>query len=173
MRKILLIAAASLISALCWGQEFDLSPRPEVQKLDWLIGNWESSGVWSMEGMEMNVETTVKVEWDGQFLRHTTVSDFVGMMTMTETMMFGYDPAKEWYFSSAYTNMSPTPRIEFGRLVGNTLVMVSEPWQIEGDASVSRVTLVKVSNDEYIFTLEFQEGEKWNVINKSVFKRKK
>ena len=172
MRKILLIAAASIISALCWGQEFNLTPSPEVQKLDWLIGNWESSGVWTMEGIVMNVDTTVKVEWDGKFLRHTTVSDF-GMMKMTETMMFGYDPAKEWYFASAYTNMSATPRIEYGRLVGSTLVMVSDPWQIEGDTTVSRVTIVKVNNDEYTFKLEFQEGEKWNVINKSVFKRKK
>ena len=174
MRKILLMAAASIVSAACWGQVPELGPGPEMQKWDWMVGEWESTSTWSMSGTpEMSVESTTKVEWDGQFLRSTSVSDFGGMMRMTETRMFGYDPKTKRYFSSAYTNMAPTPRIEHGRLVGSTLVMVSEPWQIDGDESVSRATLVKVSDDEIKFTLEFRLEDDWVVVTDATMKRKK
>lgn len=168
------MAAASIISAFCWGQVPDMGPGPEMQKWDWMVGEWESSSTWNMPDMpEMNVEATMKVEWDGQFLRQTSVSDFEGMMKMTETMMFGYDPYKEKYHSTSFTNMAPTPRIEWGTFEDGKLVMVSEPWQIMGDESVSRATLVKVSNDEIKFKLEFKYGDEWAVISDGTFKRKK
>ena len=168
------MAAASVVSALCWGQVPDMSPSAEMQKWDWMVGEWTSTSTWNMPDVpEMGVETTMKVEWDGQFLRQTSVSDFDGFMKMTETMMFGYDPNKEKYHSTSFTNMAPTPRIEWGTLEGDTLVMVSEPWQIMGDESVSRATLVKVSDDEMKFKLEFKYGDEWTVISDGTFKRKK
>ena len=168
------MAAASVVSALCWGQMPDTSPAPEMMKFDWMVGEWTSTSTWNMpDAPEMNVESTMKVEWDGQFLRQTSVSDFDGFMKMTETMMFGYDPNKEKYHSTSFTNMAPTPRIEWGTLEGDTLVMVSEPWQIMGDESVSRATLVKVSDDEMKFKLEFKYGDEWTVISDGTFKRKK
>ena len=174
MRKIFLMAAASIVSAACWGQVPDTSPPPEMMKWDWMVGEWTSSATWAMPDMpEMSVESTMKVEWDGQFLRHTSVSDFDGTMKMTETMMLGYDPYKEKYYSSSFTNMAPTPRIEWGTLKGETLVMISEPWQIMGDESVSRATMVKVSDDEIKFKLEFQFGDDWVVVSDAKFERKK
>lgn len=147
-------------------------PSDEIKKFDWMVGTWESSSVWTIEGTEMPVETEVEVAWDGQFLRHTTVTDF-GMMVMTETMMFGYDAKNEWYYSSAYTNLAPMPRVEYGRLIGSTLVMISDPWEIMGDSSVSRATIVRVSEDEFTMTLEFKEGDSWALVNESTFKRVK
>ncbi|MCH7945677.1 MAG: DUF1579 family protein, partial [Armatimonadetes bacterium] len=108
-----------------------------------------------------------------QVLRQTAVSEFEGMMRMTETMMLGYDPNTKRYFSSAFTNMAPTPRIEHGRLVGSTLVMLSDPWDIMGDSSVSRATLVKVSDAEMRFFLEFKLEGNWVEVSDSTFKRKK
>ncbi|MCH7905381.1 MAG: DUF1579 family protein [Armatimonadetes bacterium] len=169
MRKTLLIVSAVFAASLCMAQP-NTEPSDEIKKFDWMVGEWVSSSVWNIDGMEMPVETKVLAVWDGQFLRHTTVSDF-GMMEMTETMMFGYDAKNKWYFSSAYTNMAPMPRVEYGRLVGSTLVMISDPWEIMGDVSVSRATIVKVSDDEYTFTLEFKEGGSWTLINESTFKR--
>ncbi len=168
------MAAASIVSAFCWGQAPDMSPPAEMMKLDWMVGEWESTSTWNMpDAPQMEVESTMKVEWDGQFLRHTSVSVFDGFMKMTETMMFGYNPYKEKYYSSSFTNMAPTPRIEWGTLDGDTIVMISEPWQIMGDESVSRATLVKVSDDEIKFKLEFKDGDDWDVISDSTFKRKK
>ncbi len=174
MRKILLMAAASVVSALCWGQMPDTSPAPEMMKFDWLVGEWESTSTWAMPDVpEMSVETTMKVEWDGQFLRHTSVYVYAGFMNFTETLMLGYDPTTERYSSSAFTNMAPTPRIEHGRLVGSTLVMLSEPWLINGEESVSRATVVKTSDDAFRFILEFKDGDDWDVISDGTFRRKK
>ncbi|MCH7540120.1 MAG: DUF1579 family protein [Proteobacteria bacterium] len=173
MRKILLMAAASIISAFCWGQVPEMGPSDEIKKFDWMVGEWHSKTVWTMPGMgEVKVESNMRVEWDGQFLRQTAKIDFDGMI-MTELSMFGYDPYKEKYYSSSFTNMAPTPRIEWGTFEDDTLVMVSEPWQIRGDESVSRATLVKVSDDEIKFKLEFKYGDSWTVVSDSVFKRKK
>lgn len=171
MRKPFLIALAVLAASLCMAQP-NTEPSDEVKKFDWMVGDWESSSVWNIAGMENAVEAKVSIVWDGQFLRHTSVNDF-GMMVMTETMMFGYDAKNRWYYSSAYTNISPMPRVEYGRLVGSTLVMISDPWEITDDVAVSRVTIVKVSDDEYTFTLEFKEGDSWALVNESTFKRAK
>src|SRR5690349_3847977 len=105
MRKIMIMAAASMIAAICFGQVPDMTPPAEMKGFDWMVGEWTGTGTWSMEGMDpMQVAMTFKAEWDGQFLKQTAVNDFAGFMKMTETMMLGYDAKKEQYVSYSFTN---------------------------------------------------------------------
>lgn len=174
MRKILLVAAASIVSAFCFGQVPEFAPAAELKKFDWLVGDWESSAKWTMTGMDpMDVKSTIKAEWDGQFLKQVGTSDFAGFMKMTETMMLGYDPDKQEYTSWAFTNFAPTPRFEHGKLQGDTLVMVCDAWAAMGDVTSSRATITKVNNNEFKLKLEFKEGDKWTVVTDSVYKRVK
>ena len=174
MRKILLIAAASFISTVCFGQAIDMAPPAEMKKFDWMVGEWTSTSKWTMTGMEpMDVTSSFKAEWDGQFLKQAATSDFAGFTKMTETMMLGWDAKRGEYVSYAFTNFAPTPRMEHGKLTGETLVMVCDSWDVMGDVTSSRATLTKVNNDQLKIKLEFKEGDKWNVVTDAVYNRVK
>jgi Protein of unknown function (DUF1579) len=174
MKKIMLMAAASIVSAFCFGQTPDMAAPVEMKKFDWMVGEWTTKSKWTMPGMEpMDVASSFKAEWDGQFLKQVASSEFVGFMKMTETMMLGYDASKGEYVSYAFTNFAPTPRIEHGKLTGDVLVMVCDSWDVMGSVSTSRSTLTKLSNDEAKFKLEFKEGDKWSVVTEGVYKRVK
>ncbi len=92
---------------------------------------------------------------------------------MTETMMLGYDAKKGEYVSYAFTNFAPTPRMEHGKLTGDTLVMVCDGWEVMGAVSASRATLTKVNNNELKIKLEFKTGDTWSVVTDGVYKRVK
>lgn len=174
MRRMLLMAAASIVSAFCFGQTPELTAPTEMKKFDWMVGEWSSTSKWTMEGMApMDVTSTFKAEWDGQFLKQSATSDFVGFMKMTETMMLGYDANKGEYVSYAFTNFAPTPRMEHGKLTGDTLVMVCDGWEVMGAVTSSRATLTKVSNDELKVKLEFKTGDTWSTVTDGVYKRVK
>lgn len=174
MKKIMLTVAAAIVSSFCFGQDMNLAPPAEVKKFDWMVGEWTSTSKWTMPGMEpMDVTSSFKADWDGQFLRQTSVADFGGFMKMTETMYLGYDAGKGEYFSWAFTNFAPSPRIEHGKLTGDTLVMVCDAWDVMGEVSSSRATLTKVGNDELKFKLEFKEDDKWATVTEGVYRRKK
>lgn len=174
MKRMLLMVAASIVSAFCFGQVPDMAPPAEMKKFDWMIGEWTSKGNWSMPGMpEMEVASKFTAAWDGQFLKQSATSDFGGGMVMTETMYLGFDASKGEYTSYSFTNFAPTPRFEHGKLTGETLVMVCDGWDVMGTVTSSRATLTKVSNDEAKFKLEFKEGDKWTTITEGVYKRVK
>ena len=174
MRKIMIMAAASMIASICFGQVPNMQPPAEMQGFGWMVGEWMDEGTWTMEGMDpMKVATSFKAEWDGQFLKQSAVNDFSGFMKMTETMMLGYDAAKKQYVSYSFTNMAPVPRVERGTMNGQTLTMTSDPWEVMGEAHVSRATMTKVNNDELKMKLEFQVEGKWTTVMDTTYKRKK
>jgi hypothetical protein len=174
MKKFFVLLMALTITGSVFAQDPpEMAPPAEVKKLDWMIGNWKSKpSMFYFQGMEMEVASTMKVSYDGQFIKTESVNDY-GVLKMTETLMLGYDFAKNKYRSHAFTNMSPEPRIEDGDLKGDTLVMVSRPWVIMGDESVSRATLTKDGDDKIKFKLEFKMGDDWSLVNESTFERVK
>jgi hypothetical protein len=123
-----------------------------------MVGDWKAEPTEFRIGeMTMMVTSSMTISWEGQFLKTKGINDFGGLV-MTELMLLGYDAKSEKYRSSAYTNLSPDPRIEEGALKGDVLVMTSKPWAIMGDDSISRATLTKKSDDEVHFKLEFKMG---------------
>jgi hypothetical protein len=156
---ILVVSTAGLAAA----QAPDLQPPAEVSKLGWLAGKWSGSGGFSFGGMEMTVNIGMEVGFDGQFLKIVSKNDY-GVLVATETMMLGYDAAKSRYTSWAFTNITPVPRIEHGTLEGDSLVMVSEPWPVMGQDTVSRSTMTKLGDTKVKFKLEFKAGESWEPV---------
>lgn len=135
-------------------------PSAEVKKFDWMIGKWKGSGSMALQGMEMSFTTEMTNSYEGQFLKSVSIIDY-GMIQVTETMFTGYDQGKGGYFSYAFTNVSPKPRIEFGKLEGDTLMMVSDPWEIMGQSVSSRAKMKKVSDTKATFVIDFKMGETW------------
>lgn len=151
----------------------EMEPPAELKKFEWMVGSWEGSTKYNMEGMDMESKDTMDIRWDGQFLRITNVGD-MGPMKMTETMFISWDAASKKYKSWSFTNFAPTPRIETAEAMGDKFVSISEPWSVPGmaEATVSRFTMTKKSDTEVSFLLEFKEGDKWTKVGEGSAKKK-
>lgn len=171
LRIVLSFVLALGIGAALSAQEME--PPAELKKFEWMVGSWVGTTKYNMEGMEMESKDSLEIRWDGQFLRLVNVGD-MGAMKMTETMFIGWDAASKKYKSWAFTNFSPTPRIETAESSGDKYVSVSEPWMVPGmaEATVSRFTMTKKSDTEVSFLLEFKEGDSWTKVGEGSAKKK-
>lgn len=171
MKRAILWVIFSL-TATAFAQMPSLEPPAEVTAMKWMVGEWTSKVHWTMEGQEMDADMTLKNEFEGQFLKQTSTMDMMGMK-FTEVGYLGYDKAKKKYYMYTFTNYGPTPRIEWGTLENNKMVMISEPWDAGmGAPMTSRATLTKKSDTEVHFVLEFKNGDKWDKAAEGTFKKK-
>jgi hypothetical protein len=143
----------------------------ELKALEWQIGTWEGTVKWSMPGMEGDSKMTMKSEWEGLFMKQTSTTEMQGMK-MLEVGYLGYDPDKKKYSFHTFTSFAPTPRIEWGTVEGTKAVFVSDPWNVMGQVTSSRATVVKKGDSEMAFTLEFKQGNSWSKVAEGTFKKK-
>lgn len=171
MKKIattLLIAVAAV--AIC-AQTPDMGPSAELKKLDWMLGEWTGKMNMDMMGSKFESVQNVKCEWDGKFMKTTSVMDVMGMK-MTESMYMGYDPKTKKYTTHSFTNFSPYPRIETGELVGNKFVSISQLWEVDGMAPTTSRATLWLEGKALKMTLEFKEGDKWTVVGSGSMTKK-
>ena len=170
-RIALFAVVAALLSAVSISQEPSTAPPPELKKLEWMVGDWVTNMKWLQPGAEMEMPGTMKVEWDGQFLKTSSVME-AGPMKMTETQYLGWDAKSKKYVGYTFTNFAPTPRIERGDYDGTKLVGVSDPWDAPGMPNIiGRGMIVRKNDNEGTFTLEFKNGDTWTKVAKGTYKR--
>lgn len=168
-----------MVSVLCvmafgaaTAQMPEMGPPAELKKLDWMIGEWTGSVNWTMEGMEGEMTHNLKHEWEGQFMKMTATGEMMGM-TFTEVSYLAWDAKEKKLVSWTFTSFAPLPRIEKGTITGNTIVFISDPWDVPGGGpTVSRATLIKKSDSEMTLLLEFKEGDSWSKVGDGVYKKK-
>src|SRR5687767_12459664 len=101
--RILAVLTFTFVSVIGLAQAPDLAPPPELKKLDWYIGEWSGKVKWSMMGMPpTEEETSFKNEWEGQFLKSTSVMTMSGMK-MTEVSFIGWNPKTKAYDAYIFT----------------------------------------------------------------------
>ena len=152
-----LLAVVSIASALA--QTTD--PPSQITDLKWMVGTWTGSGKFAIQGMEMDMTVTITCSIEGQFLKTVAVNDY-GAIKMEETQYTGYDADKKEYFAYSFTNVSPAPRVQRGKMEGASLVMLSEPWTVMGDTMTARGTTTKVSETKMKMGLDFKNDDKWD-----------
>ena len=152
-----LLAMVPMASALAQSAE----PPSQITDLNWMVGTWTGSGKFAIHGMEMDMNVTVTCSIEGQFLKTVAVNDY-GAIKMEETQYTGYDAEKKEYFAYSFTNVSPAPRVQRGKLEGNSLVMLSEPWTVMGESMTARGATTKVSATKMKMGLDIKNGDKWD-----------
>lgn len=174
MKAARISAFFALLFTIC-GISFaqpSMEPPAEIKKFAWMNGDWAGDVHWSMEGQEMDSKMTMKISFEGQFQKVSTVTDMQGMK-MTEEAYMGWDAKSKKYKMWTFTNFSPEPRFETGTLEGDKMVTQCEPWNMGmGDPIVARATLTKKSDKVVDFTLEFKQGDKWAKVASGTFKKK-
>jgi len=125
-----------------------------------MVGTWAGNGKIAFGGHEVEITSTMTISFEGQFLKEVSADRSAGS-TLTKTTMTGWDPKSSQFVSYTFTNMAPTARIAHGKVEGDTLVMVSDPWEAEGFTSVSRETMSKISDTKLGVKLELKTGDKW------------
>lgn len=173
MTRFILAAALLLTTVFAAAQVPNMEPPTEMKKLDWMQGNWSGNVKMSVEGMDIEGIMTYSVAYSGQFIRASSTWDVMGMK-LTDDAYMGWDAAKGKYSSYTFTNMAPTPRIEWGEVKGDVTIWTSDPWVSSPGAppTVSRATLSRLSATEMKFVLEFKEGDTFTKVGEAVFKKK-
>ncbi|MGI8923081.1 MAG: DUF1579 family protein [Fimbriimonadales bacterium] len=167
--KFIVALAALLAFALAPAQE---KPSAEMERIAWMIGDWNGKVKWSMEGMNETVELPYKAVTEGNFLKSTSSFQMMGMR-FSETSFLCWDAAKKRYSSYTFTNFAPTPRVEHGTFEIDKMVMISEPWSVDPKGpTTSRASVTKKSDKVVHFLLEFKEGEKWVKVAEATFTKK-
>ena len=172
MKKRLMTLLAVCGFAVCAVAQQGPTPPAELEKLAYMLGDWEGTFSWTMPGMEGDMKMQLKCEMDGMFLRQTSKMDMQGAVA-TESAFFGWNAAESRWDVWTFTNFAPTPRIEHGTLEGSVLTVTSEPWAVEGMGEVvSRSTISKASDSEVSFKLEFKQGDQWMEVAHGLLKKK-
>lgn len=170
MRTLLAAVVALSCAAFGSAQMPSMEPGPEMKKLDWIIGDWVGEISMSAMGMDMSGTSTYKVSWHGQQMKIDSVQVLMGM-EMPETSFTAWNPETKKYEYWGYSHMAPMPRHEVGELKDGKLVMVSDPWTVMGQTTVSRSTMW-LDGEKLKFLLEFKEGDSWNKVGDGTFTRK-
>jgi hypothetical protein len=152
----------------------DMSPSPEFEKIKWMLGEWTGTTKMSFPGMpEMESATIMKNEMDGFFMKFSSDME-MGGMKMTENGYMGWDEKLGKFKTWTFTSFAPTPRIETATVSGDSVVYVSEPWEVPGmpSATTSRVTVSKNGANGMKMLLEFKDGENWMKVGEATYTKK-
>ncbi len=170
--KRLLALLLPFVAACALAQDVAVVVPKQIEDLKWQIGEWQGTVKMTVEGMDMDMVSTLKISQKDNVLVYDGMHEAMGSK-MTELGYLWWDEAKKRYSMFTLASFGEVPRMEHGTLTGNTLVMTSEPWPIQGQVMESRAHLIKVGNDEIKFIIDFKEGDKWTKAGEGVYKRKK
>ncbi len=165
---------AFFLAVVCSGFSFGqaVEPAPEIQALNWMIGNWTSSGQYAMMGQKFDYTAEWAISMEGPFLKMVNKTHFEGIDT-SETAYLYFDAEKKEYVMTTYAEFALAPRTARGKMENGVLMVTSEPWDVMGTKVVGRSTFKKISSDEFSSKLEMKSPEGWEVATNDPLKRKK
>jgi hypothetical protein len=170
-----MLNSCALFFAAALAAPQDMMPAAPAQlgELKWMLGT--HSGRMSMNmgpGMEAEATLTMKAEMKAQFihLEYKTVMDGIPG-EITESGYLGWDQASGQYKMWTFTSMSPSPRVENGRLEGGSLRMLSEPWAGMGPAPMVFRSSMSPKPEGIEFTLEIKQGDGFMKVGTALMKK--
>ncbi len=170
-RLIGIVAVLAALVVTAPAQMPNMEPPAELKQLEWMLGDWTTKMTWTMEGQAMEMSGEISCVREGQFIKSTSWFEMMGMK-FTEVQYLGWDKDAKKYIGWSFTNFSAAPRIERGDWKGDTLTLVSDPWDAGMGPMESRGTMVRKGKDEGHLTLEFKMEGKWQKVGEGTFKRK-
>lgn len=131
------------------------SPAPkQLAELDFLIGKWTQT----VDGS--SVRLFVERGPARRSLRFELVVSSRAARSFIDEGYLWWDKESSAYRSFAMSSISNDPRKEIGRLVDRALVMVSEPFEVDGRSERTRRT-VSPTKGGISFRLDLREGDAW------------
>jgi Protein of unknown function (DUF1579) len=155
------------LGGIAWGQtEAPPKPSPELQKLNYFVGNWTSEGDMKPGPMGPGGKITIKedAKWmDGGFFV-VFHSSFTGTMGNGTAIAFmGYDPQEKVYTYDEFNSMGEAVHSK-GHLEGDTWTWTNEMKM--GPQTIQARFLQKiVSPSTYTYKFEMSpDGSNWNLV---------
>jgi hypothetical protein len=156
-----MILAVAVAAAL---QIATSKPPVQLLQLDFLIGKWTTS----IEGTSVRLDV---VHGPGKrSLRFELVVSSRNTQSFIDDGYLWWDKEPAAFRSLAMTSVSNDPRREIGRLTDGALIMVSEPFEVNGVSERSRRTL-KPTSGALSFTLDLRENDAWKTRITAVLKK--
>jgi len=168
---ITMLACAVLASAQTTEQE--PKPGPELQKLGYFIGTWDSEGQMkaSMFGPAGKVSNVTRREWIlGNFfyLTHHEEKNPAGKHEVLS--ITGYDPEKKVYVTYSFS-LGGTVSHSEGTLVNNTWTW-NASFDMNGKTINTRTVIMPTSATSYDFKWEVApNGNDWTTVQEGTAKK--
>lgn len=145
----------ALVAALVLAQ-LPASPVPkEMKDVEFLVGSWSAT----TQGATVRFD--VEKGPGGRSLSYSLSISSRLFRSFSDSGFLYWDPQPAAFRTIAMSSVSNEPRREIGRLADGALVMVSEPFEVDGRSERTRRTMKKAEGGIQ-FTLELREGEAWS-----------
>lgn len=142
------------VLAIVAGQIPTSPVAPQMHQVSFLQGKWTGS----VQGT--NVRFELEAGPGKRSLRFSLVLSGRNVRSFSDDGFLWWDAEPGAFRTFAMSSISNDPRREIGRMVDGALVMVSEPFEVDGRSERTRRTMSK-SGDGLKFELALREGEAW------------
>lgn len=166
MKRALGLLTLLSIAAFAFAQMGPPKPGPELKKLDYFVGNWDSTGDSKPgpmgPGGPMTMQTTAKWMEGGFFVVQNNT--FKSQMGDGSGMSFiGYDPQEKVYTYSEFNSMGEAFQAK-GTVDGDTWTWNSD-MKMGPQTIKSRFTEKILAPTSYTFKFEMSmDGTTWNTV---------
>ena len=153
-----------------------LTPPPELDALDWMMGDFDFNMEMPMPGEDEGVPvpgtSSTHKTMGGMWLETRHAADFGGMK-MTGMQLMSYDMEAKEYVSYWFDSLGPGSLEMRGKLKGQTLVMESKMASFPGmpGKSAYRATYSMKGRGKVFFRLETDTGTGWGVMVEGMMTR--
>ncbi|MDQ2985978.1 MAG: hypothetical protein M3R13_04570 [Armatimonadota bacterium] len=142
------------VLAIIAGQIPSSPVPPQMQQVSFLVGQWAGS----VQGTSVRFD--VEAGPGKRSLRFGLILSGRNVRSFSDDGFLWWDDEPGAFRTLAMSSISNDPRREIGRLVAGALVMVSEPFEVDGRSERSRRTISK-SGEGLKFEIASREGEAW------------
>ncbi|MBN8689225.1 MAG: DUF1579 family protein [Armatimonadetes bacterium] len=176
MKKVLGMMVVAAIASGAIAQDMsEFLPKKELATLDFLVGKWTGTVETNFGGGEdVKMKATMTNKWDvgNRFMTGDVVYDMGPMGVMYGKQMITFDPTEKNYVLQWFDMSEPLPMTFRGTWNDKTISMASGPTKTANMGTLTmRTSYTKVDDKSINFLLEQKNGDKWEWMMKSSFKK--
>jgi len=176
MKKVLGMMIVVAVTNSVMAQDMaEVLPKKELSTLDFMIGTWAGTVETNFGGgEEMKMKATMTNKWEvgGRFMCGDVAYDMGPMGVMYGKQMITFDPTTKDYVMQWFDMSEPLPMTFRGTWKDKTISMASGATKTANMGTITmRSSYTKIDDKSINFLLEQKNGDKWEWMMKSTFKK--
>jgi len=170
--KFLVCFLFAVSGALAFGQQQDVQPADELNKLSFMQGDWTGKQDFNTDGgpaMVGDATDRIVLGIANKYLCEALSTTLPGRKPTDTRHFISYDRQTQKYTAWWFNDTSYHPTQLTGELAGNKLVLMSDS---SSPGPVLRATYENPSADKLTFLLEMKSGENWTRLFLTTYSKK-
>jgi hypothetical protein len=170
--KIVALMLFACAAVLAFGQQSTAPPADPLSSLSFMQGDWVGKQNFDTQGgpaMVGDATDRIQIGIAGKYLCEMLSTTLPGRKPTDTRHFISYDKASRKYTAWWFNDTSTHPTDLTGDLVGNKLVLLSDP---AGAGPVMRATYESPSPQKLVLLLEMKTGDSWTKLFLSTYTRR-